>query len=112
MQNRELLTAAERKIRLDIKQAYYTIHSNKMQIMAQQRLLESSRAKLEATRLGRQVGVRNNLEETQAQQAASDAEQKLAEAKYSYIKAYLRLLQSAGVLKDENRIRRLSAALF
>lgn len=112
MQNRELLTAAERKIRLDIKQAYYTIHSNKMQIMAQQRLLESSRAKLEATRLGRQVGVRNNLEETQAQQAASDAEQKLAEAKYSYIKAYLRLLQSAGVLKDENRIHRLSAALF
>ena len=44
--------------------------------------------------------------------AASDAEQKLVEAKYGYIKAYLHLLQSAGVLGDENRIRRLSAALF
>lgn len=112
MQQRELLTAAERKTRLAVKQAYDTIRSNKMQITAQQRLLESNRAKLEATRLGRQVGIRNNLEEIQAQQAASDAEQKLAEAKYGYIKAYLQLLQSAGVLGDENRIRRLSAALF
>lgn len=112
MQQRELLTAAERKTRLAVKQAYDTIRSNKIQITAQQRLLESNRAKLEATRLGRQVGIRNNLEEIQAQQAASDAEQKLAEAKYGYIKAYLQLLQSAGVLGDENRIRRLSAALF
>ena len=112
MQNKDLLTATERKVQLEVRQAYQTTRSSKIQTLAQQRLLESNRAKLEATLLGRQVGVRNNLEETQAQQEKADAEQKLAEAKYTYIQSYLKLLQSAGVLGDEERIRRVGMLLF
>ena len=112
MQNKDLLTATERKVQLEVRQAYQTTRSSKIQTLAQQRLLESNQAKLEATLLGRQVGVRNNLEETQAQQEKADAEQKLAEAKYTYIQAYLKLLQSAGVLGDEARIRRVGMLLF
>ena len=112
MQNKDLLTATERKVQLEVRQAYQTTRSSKIQTLAQQRLLESNQAKLEATLLGRQVGVRNNLEETQAQQEKADAEQKLAEAKYTYIQAYLKLLQSAGVLGDEERIRRVGMLLF
>ena len=112
MQNKDLLTATERKVQLEVRQAYQTTRSSKIQTLAQQRLLESNQAKLEATLLGRQVGVRNNLEEIQAQQEKADAEQKLAEAKYTYIQAYLKLLQSAGVLGDEERIRRVGMLLF
>lgn len=112
MQNKDLLTATERKIQLAVRQAYQTTRSSKIQTLAQQRLLKTNRTKLEATQLGRQVGVRNNLEETQAQQEKADAEQKLAEAKYTYIQAYLQLLQSAGVLGDEERIRKVGMMLF
>lgn len=112
MQNKDLLTATERKVRLAVRQAYQTTRSSKIQTLAQQRLLETNRAKLEATRLGRQVGVRNNLEETQAQQEKADAEQKLAEAKYTYIQSYLQLLQNAGVLNDEEKIRKVGMLLF
>ena len=104
--------AREMQVQLEVRQAYQTTRSSKIQTLAQQRLLESNQAKLEATLLGRQVGVRNNLEETQAQQEKADAEQKLAEAKYTYIQAYLKLLQSAGVLGDEARIRRVGMLLF
>lgn len=112
LQNKDLLTATERKIQLAVRQAYQTTRSSRIQTMAQQRLLESNQAKLESTRIGRQVGVRNNLEETQAQKDKADAEQKLAEAKYTYIQAYLQLLQSSGVLADEERIRKVAAVLF
>lgn len=112
MQNKDLLTATERNVRLAVKQAYENTRGGRMQAMAQQRLLDSNKAKLEATQIGRQVGVRNNLEEMQAQQAMADAAQKLAEAKYTYIQSYLQLLQSAGVLDNENRIRQVSLALF
>ena len=111
-QNKELLTATERKVQLAVRQAYQTTRSSRIQTLAQQRLLESNRAKLESTRIGRQVGVRNNLEETQAQQEKADAEQKAAEAKYTYIQAYLQLLQSSGVLNDEERIKRVGVILF
>ncbi|OSI15949.1 type I secretion protein TolC [Neisseria dentiae] len=112
MQNKDLLTATERKVQLAVRQAYQTTRSSKIQTLAQQRLLETNRAKLEATQLGRQVGVRNNLEETQAQQEKADAEQKLAEAKYTYIQAYLQLLQNAGVLGDEEKISKVGTMLF
>ena len=112
LQNKDLLTATERRVKLAVKQAYQTTRSKKNQTLAQQRLLDSNQIKLESTQLGRQVGVRNNLEETQAQQAKADAEQKLAEAKYTYIQSYLQLLQSTGVLADENRIQTIGTMLF
>lgn len=112
MQNKDLLIATERTAKSAVRQAFQTVKSSKIQALAQQRLLESNRAKLEATQLGRQVGVRNNLEEIRALQEKADAEQKLAEAKYAYIQAYLQLLQSAGVLADNGRIRRMGELLF
>lgn len=98
LQQHELLTAAERQVRQAVRQAYLDAYGHQYRILAQQRLLDSNRAKLESTRLGRQVGVRSLLEELQAQQAAADAEQQLAQARYGYVLAYMRLLKEAGVL--------------
>ncbi|QMT41303.1 hypothetical protein [Neisseria shayeganii] len=62
---------------------------------------ESNRSKLESVRLGRQVGVRSNLDELQAVQAEAEARQQLAEARYGQIMAYLQLLAHSGTLTDE-----------
>lgn len=112
MQNKDMLTATERNIRLAVRQAYTLTKSSRIQILAQHRLLKTNQVRLEATQLGRQVGVRNNLEETQAQRTKAEAEQKLAEAKYNYIQAYLQLLQSSGLLNDENRAKKIATLLF
>ena len=106
MESRDLLVAAERNTRLAVHQAYSLTGSRRIQTLAQQKLLETNQAKLEATLLGRQLGVRNNLEEIQAQHAKADAEQKLAEAKYAYLQAYLQLLHHSGVLGSDVRTRK------
>lgn len=111
-QTEEQLTATERKVKLAVKQAYQQTFSSHYQILAQQRLLKSSTAKLEATRLGRKVGVRSNLEEIQAQQNQADARQKLAEARYGHINAYIRLLQNSGVLNEPERQDEIRKKLF
>ena len=114
LQQHELLTATERQVRQAVRQAYLDAYSHQYRIRAQQRLLESNRAKLESTRLGRQVGVRSLLEELQAQQAAADAEQQLAQARYGYgyVLAYMRLLKESGVLGETARQQQLRRELF
>ena len=91
-----MLIATERKIKLAVQQAYSEANSAYYQIMAQKRLLESSKLKLQATQTGKQFGLRNSLELVQAQQSVSDAEQKLAQARYRYLMAYLTLAKESG----------------
>lgn len=112
LQQHELLTATERQVRQAVRQAYLDAYGHQYRILAQQRLLDSNRAKLESTRLGRQVGVRSLLEELQAQQAAADAEQQLAQARYGYVLAYIRLLKESGVLGETARQQQLRRELF
>ena len=88
-------------MRLQVRQAYATLRGQQAQIKAQEQLLATSDAKLESIRLGRQVGVRNNMDEIKAEQEKAQAEEQLAEARYGYIGAYLQLLHLAGKLHDE-----------
>lgn len=111
-QNKFLLVATERKIELNINQAYQTTLGNLYQIKAQQQLLKANSIKLEATQLGRKVGIRSNLDELQALQAKADAEQKLAEAQYGYITTYIQLLQSAGILTQSTEQKKLHKLLY
>lgn len=111
-QNKFLLIATERKIELNINQAYQTTLGNLYQIKAQQQLLKANSIKLEATQLGRKVGIRSNLDELQALQAKADAEQKLAEAQYGYITTYIQLLQNAGILTQSTEQKKLHKLLY
>lgn len=111
-QNKFLLIATERKIELNITQAYQTTLGNLYQIQAQQQLLKANTVKLQATQLGRKVGVRSNLDELQALQAKADAEQKLAEAQYGYITTYIQLLQNAGILTEADEQKKLHKLLY
>ena len=91
------LIATERKIKLAVRQAYTESNAAHYQIMAQERVLKSSKLKLKSTQTGQQYGIRNQLEVIQAQQAVSQAEQKLAEARYKFLMAYLRLVKESGM---------------
>lgn len=111
-QNRFLLTAAERKIELNINQSYQNTMGSLYQIKAQQQLLKANSIKLDATKLGRKVGVRSNLDELQAIQTKADAEQKLAEAQYNYITYYIELLQNAGIISQQNQKLKIRNLLY
>ena len=92
------LEAETGQIRLQVRQTLATLHGERAQIAAQQQLLHTNTAKLESTRLGREVGVRNTIDEIKAEQEKAQAEEQLAEAKYRYIAACLQLLHLTGEL--------------
>ena len=52
MQAQDLLTATNRKITLEIKQHYLSIHSGKSEITAQEKLVQSTQSKLQSTQMG------------------------------------------------------------
>mgnify|MGYP001000356091 CR=1 FL=1 len=113
LQQQELLIAVKRKIGLAVKQAYYGTRSNHYRVLAQQRLLDSTQSKLNATnQLGKKAGIRSNLEAIQAQHAKSEAEQKLSEARYAYFTSYLLLLQNAGVINQTDHQEKINRLLF
>lgn len=99
-ENRELLEQMRREVTLRVKQAYAQMRGKQAQMRAQRRLLATNEAKLASTRLGRRVGVRSTLDEIKAQQDKASAEEQLAEARYGYVEAYLRLLEACGVLNQ------------
>ena len=105
------LEAETEQIRLQVRQTLATLHGERAQIAAQQQLLHTNTAKLESTRLGREVGVRNTIDEIKAEQEKAQAEEQLAEAKYRYIAACLQLLHLTGELTEDSG-RAFAAQLF
>ena len=105
------LEAETGQIRLQVRQTLATLHGEWAQIAAQQQLLHTNTAKLESTRLGREVGVRNTIDEIKAEQEKAQAEEQLAEAKYRYIAACLQLLHLTGELTQDSG-RAFAAQLF
>lgn len=93
-----LLTAAEQKVRREINRYYLDAVGQWYQAKAQQRLLETNRAKFQAALKGRELGLSTTLQVIQARQAESEAQQKLAEARFAYLSAYAGLLHHAGLL--------------
>ena len=96
------LEAETEQIRLQVRQTLATLHGERAQIAAQQQLLHTNTAKLESTRLGREVGVRNTIDEIKAEQEKAQAEEQLAEAKYRYVAACLQLLHLSGELTQDS----------
>ncbi len=92
--------AVERKVKLVVKQAFTENNATRYQILAQERLLESNRLKLKSTRIGKEFGIRSNVEVIQAQKELAEAEQKLAQARYRYLQSFLILMKESGMSLD------------
>ena len=99
---RQDLENARRTAELNARQTYLGVTSGIAQVKALEAALTSSQSALDSTRLGREVGVRTQVDVLNAQQQLFSARRDLAQAKYNYILATLRLKAAVGRLAEED----------
>ena len=98
---RQDLENARRTAELNARQNYLGVTSGIAQVKALEAALTSSQSALESSRLGREVGVRTQVDVLNAQQQLFSARRDLAQAKYNYILSTLRLKAAVGRLAEE-----------
>jgi len=99
---RQDLEGTRRTAELTARQAYLGVTSGIAQVRALEAALVSSQSSLASTRLGQEVGVRTQIDVLNAQQQLSQTRRDLAQAKYNYILALLRLKAAAGQLTEQD----------
>lgn len=97
-QSRLQTEAARRDAEQQVREAYLNTTSGLASIKALEQALLSTRSTLDSTTLGRQVGVRTNLDVLNAQQQFYAARRDLSQAKYRYLLYRLQLEAAAGDL--------------
>lgn len=107
---RDKLESARRQLKEDVRKSWLGVTNGAALVRAQQQLLVSAKSKVDSTKLGKEVGIRTNLDLLQAEQAYYDALTSLATAKYDYLTARLQLGQVAGTL-DEALLQEVNAAV-
>jgi outer membrane protein len=99
---RQDLENARRTAQLTAQQTFLGVASGVSQVKALEAALVSSQSSLDSTRLGQEVGVRTQIDVLNAQQQLSQTRRDLAQAKYNYILALLRLKFAAGQLTEQD----------
>lgn len=99
---RQDLENARRNAELNARQNYVGVTNGIAQVKAQEAALASSQSALDSTRLGREVGVRTQVDVLNAQQQVYTARRDLAKAKYDYIMSTLRLKAAVGRLTEQD----------
>lgn len=99
---RQDLENARRTAQLTAQQTFLGVASGVSQVKALEAALVSSQSSLDSTRLGQEVGVRTVIDVLNAQQQLSQTRRDLAQAKYNYIFALLRLKSASGQLTEED----------
>jgi len=101
---RQDLESARRTAELTARQTYLGVTSGIAQVQALDAALVSSQSSFDSTRLGQEVGVRTQVDVLNAQQQLSQTRRDLAQAKYNYILALLRLKSAAGQLTEQDLV--------
>jgi outer membrane protein len=96
------LENARRTAELTARQTFLGVTSGIAQVRALEAAQVSSQSSLDSTRLGQEVGVRTQIDVLNAQQQLSQTRRDLAQAKYNYILALLRLKSSVGQLVEDD----------
>jgi outer membrane protein len=99
---RQDLENARRTARLTAQQTFLGVATGVSQVRALEAALVSSQSSLASTRLGQEVGIRTILDVLNAEQQLSQTRRDLAQAKYNYILALLRLKAAAGQLSEHD----------
>jgi outer membrane protein len=87
-----------REASLRARDAYLTVNSTASRVRALEQALVSTKAQLDSTKLGMQVGVRTSLDVLNAEQQVLSARRELAAARYNHLQARLLLRSAVGVL--------------
>ena len=99
---RQDLENARRTAELVARQNFLGVTSGIAQVKALEAALMSSQSALDSTRLGREVGVRTQVDVLNAQQQIFSARRDLAQAKYNYIMSTLKLRAAVGQLTEQD----------
>ena len=95
---RQDLENATREASLQARQAWLNVSSGIARVSALEQALVSTKAQLDSTKLGLQVGVRTNLDVLDAEQQVLSARRDLAGARYAYLLSGLSLKAAVGSL--------------
>ncbi len=96
------LENSKRSVAQNVRQSYLGVTNGVLQVKALEAALVSNKSSLDATVLGKEVGVRTNVDVLNAQQQLFQARRDLQQARYNTILSQLRLKSSAGRLKEED----------
>lgn len=96
------LDAITDKILLDLRKQYQLLQSSILRIDSLEIAVKSAQLLIEATEKSISGGIRINLDLLDAQKQLYSAQVDLAEARYNYLLAYLRLHYAAGTLELDN----------
>lgn len=99
---RQDLETARRNAEFTARQGYLGVTSGVAQVRALEAALVSSQSSLESSRLGREVGVRTQVDVLNAQQQLFSTRRDLAQARYNYILSLLRLKSATGQLTADD----------
>ena len=88
----------ERRIIQEVRSQFSNVNTLVANVNAQKQAVISATSALEATQVGYKVGTRNVVDLLQAEKNLYSAEKNLANAKYDYILANLRLALAAGTI--------------
>ena len=99
-QSFDALEDARRKARERARTAHLGIVNGLALVRARERALVSADSKVKSTRLGRDVGLRTQIDELNAEQRYFEAIRDLADSRYRYLRARLQLSAALGTLRD------------
>jgi len=104
------LDAKTNQVLIELRKQYGLVASGAARIQALAKAVESAKLLVTATEKSILGGVRINLDLLNAQQQVYTAQRDLAQARYNYLLAYLRLRYTAGILTHDDL--RLVASYF
>lgn len=96
------LEAARRDAVFAARQAFLGVINGRNQVQALRVALTSSGTSLDSSKLGREVGVRTQVDVLNAEQQLTATRRDLAQATYTYILSVLRLKAAAGALGEDD----------
>jgi outer membrane protein len=92
----------KRVVAQNVRQNYLGVTNGIAQVKAYEAALVSSKSSLDSTILGREVGVRTNVDILNAQQQLFQARRDLQQARYNTILSQLKLKSAVGRLQEED----------
>ena len=96
------LENTKRTVAQNVRLNYLGVTNGVAQVKALEAALVSNKSSLDATVLGKEVGVRTNVDVLNAQQQLFQAQRDLQQARYNTILSQLRLKSAAGRLKEDD----------
>ena len=101
-QSEQQLEDKKRTISRNTRNLFRTVITDVVRVRAGEKSIQSSKAALDATQTGYEVGTRNIVDVLQAQQRLYASQFSYADSRYAYVTDLLRLKQSAGELTGQD----------